>query len=118
MKSNFFGRFVPARSLFLCHSGVDMHALFTNYQREGIMLNYVHWGPVLSSISKLKMERSLTQFLSILVIGIAASIAGYGQEPVSANESIPGKELFRPATEIRMTDKSRTPEDWLVEYTD
>jgi len=82
------------------------------------MLNYVHWGPVLSSISRLKVERSLTRLLSIHVICIAASIAGYGQEPVSANDSIPGKELSRPVTKIRMTDKSGTPESWLAEYAD
>lgn len=82
------------------------------------MSKNVYWTPFLTSGRRLEGEHPLTRFLSILVIGMAASIAGYGQEPVAANDSIRGKDLSRPATEIRMTGRSEKPERWLAEYVD
>ncbi|MCI0387696.1 MAG: TolC family protein [Acidobacteria bacterium] len=62
--------------------------------------------------------RPFIQFLSILVISLAASAAGYGQIPAAGGGSNSGKDLRSPSVEVRVAGASSAPENWIAGYVD
>ncbi len=58
------------------------------------------------------------RFLSIFVICLAASAAGYGQVPAAGGGSNSGKDSPGPAVEVRVADTSSAPENWIAAYVD
>jgi len=62
--------------------------------------------------------RSITQSLSILVIGFAVAAASFGQVPAPAGGSNSGKDLPAAAAEVRAANISNAPESWIASYVD
>ncbi|MGH9752255.1 MAG: TolC family protein, partial [Blastocatellia bacterium] len=62
--------------------------------------------------------RPFIQFLSIFVISLAASAAGYGQIPADGGGSNSGKDLPSPGVEARVANTSNAPESWIAGYVD
>lgn len=62
--------------------------------------------------------RPFIQFLSIFVISLAASAAGYGQIPADGGGSNSGKDLPSPGVEVRVANTSNAPESWIAGYVD
>jgi cobalt-zinc-cadmium efflux system outer membrane protein len=58
------------------------------------------------------------QFLSILVINLAASVVSYGQVPAADGGSNSGRDSINPAVEVRVADTSSAPENWIAAYVD
>jgi outer membrane protein, heavy metal efflux system len=82
------------------------------------MLKNIYRISFLASGKRLEDAYLSTRFLSILLIGMTASLAVYGQKPGAANDSTPGKEVSRPAPETRTTDSSEKTDSWVAEYVD
>jgi outer membrane protein, heavy metal efflux system len=62
------------------------------------------------------VRRPPVRSLSIFVISLAASVAGYGQAPAAGGGSNAGKDSPGPAVEVRVADTSA--ENWLASYVD
>src|SRR5215475_10560042 len=58
------------------------------------------------------------RFLSMFVVGIAASAAVYGQVPAPGAGSNSSKEMPNPAVEVRIANTSSAPENWIAAYVD
>ncbi|HZF41601.1 MAG TPA: TolC family protein [Blastocatellia bacterium] len=58
------------------------------------------------------------RFLSVFVISLAASAAGYGQVPAPGGGSNSGRDLPGPAVEVRTANTSSAPEIWTAGYVD
>jgi cobalt-zinc-cadmium efflux system outer membrane protein len=80
--------------------------------------------PIISSASFLNrgvaqvFTRPPFRFLSIFVICLAASAAGYGQVPAAGGGSNSGKDSPGPAVKVRAADTSSEPENWTAGYVD
>jgi len=79
--------------------------------------------PIISSASLLyrgveMFTRPLFRFLSIFVICLVASAAGYGQIPAAGVGSNSGKGSSSPTVEVRSADTSSAPENWTAGYVD
>ncbi len=62
--------------------------------------------------------RALIQSLSIVVISLASSSAGYGQVSPTGNGSNSGRDLPIPTAEVRAANDSGAPENWTAAYVD
>ncbi len=62
--------------------------------------------------------RPLIQTLSIFIISLAVSAAGYGQVPAPIGGSNSGKDSPNPAAEVRAMNASGAPDNWIAGYVD